>query len=64
MSSNQSVHTFTDAGSITFDHILMTFDHIFDRNVRKKFPDISFFVATVHSTYHYPSAVDTVPAII
>ena len=30
----------TDAGSITFDHILMTFYHIFDNNVRKRFPDI------------------------
>ena len=28
-----------DAGSITFDHILMTFYHIFDNNVRKRFPD-------------------------
>jgi hypothetical protein len=30
----------TDAGSITFDHILMTFYHIFDNNVRKRFPDM------------------------
>jgi hypothetical protein len=29
----------TDAGSITFDHILMTFYHIFDKNVTKRFPD-------------------------
>ena len=32
----------TDAGSITFDHILMTFYHIFDNNVRKRFPDTGF----------------------
>ena len=29
----------SNAGSITFDHILMTFDHIFDNNVSKRFPD-------------------------
>ncbi len=53
MSSNQHSVTFdilnviepaaanvADAGSITFDHILMTFYHIFDNNVRKRFPDI------------------------
>jgi hypothetical protein len=45
MLSNQSVHTFTDAGSITFDHILMTFDHISDRNVRKRFLTLDWVAA-------------------
>ena len=45
MSSNVIEPAFangTDAGSITFDHILMTFYNIFDNNVRKRFPDITF----------------------
>ncbi len=39
MLSNQRLTNFLNAGSITFDKIFMTFDHIFERNVRKSYPD-------------------------
>ena len=40
MLSNHHLINLLNAGSITFDDIFMTFDHIFDRNVRKRLPDM------------------------
>ena len=39
MLSNHHLTNLLNAGSITFDDIFMTFDHIFDRNVSKRLPD-------------------------